>query len=324
MAMYRRYPRRRTPARRRRYTRGMKTSSRGSKSSAQLAVYANPFSTSTTNPKIPDGKAYHSSGLRLQAVREYTVGAGNTYHLLLFPGLNNGLIAAGILDSSNRYMPYTSHGVHAGPPNDTLQQSGSQIAKWRLVSQAMKITLTNNSDENDGWWEAIRVQTSNSSNFVGVTDPSDASVVIIGDGEPVGDLPGLNVQRQLVENPTYVTGKLRDIHKHLFQLMPQGGDHDFNTMPGGADYTNSDTAVKFLTDTNFDAVYVRIHGRGGGSPTRIMTHVVSNQEVIFDEGATLSRFHSESDANPAQFERSKRAIILASPKATKRGKYSSS
>jgi len=319
--MYRRRYSRRPLRRRRRYTGGMKTSSSGGRTGGQLAVYRNAFSTSTTNPKIPDGKSYHSSGVRLQAVKEFVNDTTTTMDFLLFPGLNNGLIMAKANTADGRYMSYPSHfTTTAAGAGGFIQNADTAIDKWRIVSQALKITLINNSDENDGWWEACRVQL-----------PSDKSVFIIDPvatgnivGTDFGDdaLPGVDVNRQLVENPTYVTGKLRDIHRHVFQLAPQGSDHDFNELNTIVDPTAQENAN--VVDKNFDAIYIRIHGRTGTeSPTRVMCHVVSNQELVYDEAATLCRYHSESSFSPS-FAGAKRNIIMASPKASKRQKYSTS
>lgn len=304
--------------RRRRYTGGMRTAARGNRYSGQLSVYRNAFSTATTNPKIPDGKAYHSSGVRLQAVKEWVNDTNSTIDFLLFPGLNNGLIMANANQTNGRNMPYPSHGVYTIDGTNAIQNPETAIDKWRIVSQALKITLINNSDENDGWWEACRVQISSNESLL---LQQEATGVIVGTDLPATALPAVDVTRQMVENPTYVTGKLRDIHRHIFQLAPQGSDHDFNELRRNINLTADQTE---LVDRNFDAIYIRIHGRTGAeTPTRVMTHVVSNQEVVYDEGATLCRYHSEG-GHSTLFDSTKRAVIAMSPKAAKRMKYSTS
>lgn len=325
--MLRRYARRRPVARRRRvYRRGMINRAGSTRLRQQLATYYNPFSTATTNPKIPDGKAYHSAGIRLQAVKEFVMSTGNTLDLLLFPGLSNGLIVAKQDPASTRYMPYQSHGRFVGNTTLMEQPVETTISSWRVVSQGLKITLTNNSDENDGWWEAIRVQPGFASSF-GMVNPEGDGSFYIGTTADSADLPAVDVDKQMVENPSYVTGKLRDIHKHLFCLAPQGKDHDFTKILARFSETDAEgypTAADLNFDFNFDCIYIRIHGRSGATPTRIMTHVVSNQEVIYDEGAQLTRYHSETEHNEAAFDRAKRNVIMASPKAAKRLKFSTS
>jgi len=312
------YRKRYTRGRRRRYGQAMKTNSGDSAASNQLAVYRSPFSTATTNPKIPDGKAYHSSGIRLQAVKEWVNNTATTMDFLVFPGLNNGLIMANASPANGRYMSYPSHGQFTLAGAVASQVNEGLIDKWRIVSQALRITLINNSDENDGWWEAVRVQVGISSNFL-LDDTAQG--VIVGTSSPATSLPGVDITRQMVENPTYVSGKLRDIHRHLFQLAPQGSDHDFIEMSPShpnEGFGASDTII----DKNYDAIYIRIHGRTGlTSPTRIMTHMVSNQEVVYDEGSTLCRYHSETSMTP-KFSAAKRRVITSSTRASKRSKKS--
>lgn len=283
-----------------------------SKVSDHLAVYHNAFSTATTNPKIPDGKSYHSCGIRLQAVKEFSNDATGTMEFLFFPGLNNGCHAQSVVATSfgEISMPYSNHAVI----QNRIQEGSSQIMKWRVVSQASRITLVNNSDENDGWWEAIRVQSSaNDVNNNGFEFNDIGGNDIVGGAQT--SFPGIVPQATtLVEHPTYVTGKLRDIHRHIFDLMPQGSDHDFRELP-----FDTMTPGQCLDTSNYDCIYVRIHGRAGSTtPTRVMIHTVCNQEVLYDESSTLSRFHSESDNHSAAFQASKRKRQNGTHKAAKK------
>jgi len=289
----------------------------GSKS---LAVYFNPWSTSTTNPKIPDGKSYHSSGIRLQAVKEVTQDAGATQiAMLLFPGLSNGFLATGTVKSfADGFCESAQYSNHGGLGATNQQDIATEIARWRLVSQGMKVTLTNNSDENDGWWEAIRVNV-NTTEFL--SNPTNAEGWQMRDdgagsfhvGAQNLFLPSVSLDN-LVEHPTYVSGKLRDIHRHNFQLMPQGQDHDFTQLP--RDLAN-DLYSRLVDSNNYDAILVIIHGRGGTTPTRCMAHVVSNQELVYQESSAMKRYHSESDVVP-NFQQSKRRMMLGPHKAAKK------
>ena len=286
-----------------------------------LAVYHNAFSTASTGAKIPDGKSYHSTGIRLQAVKEFTANTNGTMDFLIFPGINNGIVAAGVTDNDASWgMPYTSHCVLDTDGDFPAQADETRILRWRIVSQACKFTLTNNSDENDGWWEAIRVQTHG-------TSAEGFALVLHGDGRTVigpsttGQIPGITLGSfpNFVEHPTYVTGKLRDIHRETFDLMPQGADHDFQRLEPGM---YPPALIEAFSDSeNYDAVIVRIHGRGGtGTPTRVMAHMVSNQEVLYDENTSLARYHTESPNALTIFQSSKRKRTEGSHKASKRGR----
>lgn len=287
-----------------------------------LAVYHNAFSTASTGAKIPDGKSYHSTGLRLQAVKEFTANTNGTMDFLIFPGINNGMIAAGVTDNDASWgMPYSSHCVIDPEGDNYVQADETRILRWRIVSQACKFTLTNNSDENDGWWEAIRIQTHGGTG-------EGFKLVLHGDGRTVigpattGQIPGITLGSfpNLVEHPTYVTGKLRDIHREIFDLMPMGADHDFQRLDQGV-FSATEITSNFCDSENYDAIFVRIHGRGGtGTPTRVMAHMVSNQEVLYDENTSLARYHTESPSAITVFQSSKRKRTEGSHKASKRGR----
>jgi len=275
--------------------------------SSCLAVYNNPFSTATTNPKIPDGKVYSSAGVRLQAVQELVNDSSESMDILLFPGLSNGLIvsstSSGTPAGDPYSIPYRDHGRISATAGQYGQVS-APIHKWRLVSQALKVTLVNNSDENDGWFEAIRIQGSDDSGFGASTRAGESpSTGFIGAGG-ASTMPA-NTSTNLVEHPTYVTGKLRDIHRYMFHLMPQGNDHEFNIIP--REPASSLEFVKSQLDNeSFDMVFIRVHGRTGSAPTRLMLHVVSNQEVVYDEASFMTRYHSEARGNNLAFQSNKK------------------
>lgn len=264
--------------------------------SSCCAVYNNPFSTATTNPKIPDGKAYSSCGIRLQSVTEFTNDSTEAMDILLFPGLSNGVVLQNNTALGMAHMPYKDHGRW---DEFNTSQVNAPIHKWRVVSQALKISLINNSDENDGWFEAIRVQGSMDSGFAGVLDTTTSpNSRYIGGVDTT--MPAIS-SNNLVEHPTYVTGKLRDIHRYMFHLMPQGNDHEFNILPRTS-YGIEDMTAASLDNEAFDMVFIRVHGRTGSAPTRLMLHCVCNQEVVYDEGSAMTRYHSEARGNSVAFE----------------------
>jgi len=271
--------------------------------SACAAVYNNPFSTATTNPKIPDGKVYASTGVRLQSVREVANDDNGNMDILLFPGLNNGCcISSADTTTAVVSMPYRDHGMFESGPLPSTQIAAS-IHKWRIVSQALKITLVNNSDENDGWFEAIRIQGSSDSGFLPTSQLDDTPPGVYVASGGVDPLPMVS-STNLVEHPTYVTGKLRDIHRYMFHLMPQGNDHEFNVMPREVT-TNEQFVSSCLDNESYDAIFIRVHGRAGAAPTRLMLHVISNQEVVYDESSFMTRYHSEAKGNATAFARVK-------------------
>jgi hypothetical protein len=147
------------------------------------------------------------------------------------------------------------------------QNSETCISKWRLVSQGLRLSLINNSDNNEGWWQACRVQ----------IDPKELSVrgspmtgananeKTVVCATPTGTdtwattankFPGTSVVKDMLENTTYQSGKLRDIHKHMFTLNPEAEKNLFIKLPEshnqGEDYSNG----KPYQDPSFDALYI--------------------------------------------------------------------
>lgn len=283
----------------------------------QLTVYKSPLSTITTNPKIPDGKASMSAGLRIQAVADITFDAAETtLHMVIFPGCNSGAFYLGGTDEatiSKRHMLYTKHNqikVAASSDPDTTLTEGEVVTgeqKWRLVSQAVKLTLVNNSDQNDGWWEAIRGNC-NPKNFNIVTHATNQ---YIGNSDPAA-LNEFDPAAQIVENSTYASGKLRDIHRYLFQLHPQINEHNFKNLASIREQAINSDEKEFMMDDSFDCIYLRIHGRSGlsGTPTKLMAHLVANHEVVYDEDMPMARFHTETKrAAPGVLERCKDMLV---------------
>lgn len=304
-----------------------------SPASKQMAVYQNPFSLATNNPKIPDGKCSLSAGQRYQAVESFTNDNSEAMYFILFPGLNAGLYTVGA--AQDRVLSYNndtqlrinSNGtrVDVGPVTD-----GQAIAQWRVVSQGMKLSLVNNADENDGWFEAVRLTISQEPDNWRIDYPLNPAIQAAGKHganglviRPKSDSNGAIIQGinrvNFVENATYRTGKLRDIHKHAFILKADSNDHDFiqlhpsvisGTGDGplidddfGALQPNNNACQRLsdmLFDKSMDMIVVVVHGRVSGSstapqnPSNILAHLVANHEMCYEPSTQLARFHSES------------------------------
>lgn len=290
----------------------------------QLAVYQNPFSLATNNPKIPDGKCSLSAGQRYQAVESFKQ-SSDTMTFILYPGLMGGLYVNGT--PSTKVLTYNNdcfldilseNGIGIGPSAGAFQA----IAQWRVVSQGMKLSLVNNADENDGWFESVRLTISREGD-TWVICPFDspnstatkigASNVVIRPRTAPDEVMGIN-RSQFVENATYRTGKLRDIHKHSFVLRSESNDHDFVKLnpnhlevTGNFIYNDPEGTVSTTTasrqfvdnvvDQCMDIVVVIVHGRPGTTTenaSEILCHLVANHEMCYEPTSQLSRFHSET------------------------------
>ena len=297
----------------------------------QLHLYHDAFAGTTASPKIPDGKAESSVGLHMQTVRE-TIGGrlnGDMY-IVLFPGL--GVCAR--IDGSNRFdtelgmidfpewretSQYTGDGFTSHISDYRIQRSDN-LAKWRLVSSGLQMKLLNASEEDDGWWEAIRLHHDIASEdwSLKAFQPSGIGDWSIGSHlcrkvPPAGPIE--------TSDKSYATGLLRDLGKVQFDLKPTYKDHEFitpaashNVITGGgaingtsADTTNNNDVVfdpgsdvlqrlvREATDQSFDTILIKIHGRPNTTtPTRIHCNFVSNYEVIYDRSTDQSMFYTKS------------------------------
>lgn len=311
------YRRRKAPVRRRTYVRRTLP--------GNLQLYVNPFAKVTVQPKIPDGKCDVSVGIPFQSRQELTMGdfnpagtpitvgpSNDLIQLLFYPGMENTLVAYGTQlpePPKPQDFRFADHVTWNDADGVIRQESLDQVAEWRTVSAGLHISLVNNAEENDGWWEAIRFQgnrDATSWNFdlqrnivVPISAGSITPVISSGNEAEAGSL--------MVQNRSYSTGKLRDIHKVLFKLKANNTDHPFcklrsqyivnatgeAAIPGVNEQRNE--MINALVDPSYDMMVIRIHGRAAGAtPTRIRVHTRSNQELMYREGSKLARLHSSS------------------------------
>jgi hypothetical protein len=222
-----------------------------------------PFDITVRQPKIDDGRASVSAGIRLRSTGAITVDDTNRQLVLyLFPGVANCI------------NWQEEIGGIQGPPlfPDHVAVDGLSITnalRHRVVSCGLRLELMNASMENDGYWEAARVP-------VTVSDFSYSG----GFWQNVGTLPSV---LSLSNHPTYQTGKLRDLSRYQFKLNPENVDVEFSTG---------------MVKPEYDMIVIKINGRSAGNTT-LMYNTVSNQEVIYREGTALSRLQTANKIDPS-------------------------
>lgn len=289
---------------------------------ACMAVALNAFSDRTMQPRFPDGKASESVGMKYQMINEIEQARGEEIEIIFFPGLNTcvhirgatskslGQVTSAPNQAQTKVQRITTHitGIVApnssdgsGTPDGVVmkQQNERAVAKWRIVSYGLLLSLVNNSEENDGWWEACRITVSNDAReYMVMADTANTTA-----SQPftfVPDVPRLT-SSEMLNQASYTTGKLRNIHNVLFQLNPEFEDREFVDLAdevfiktenqltdraayplddedgpsnaGTATYGASkllrqgvlstriqDEAVAQFIDTAFDAIYIKIHG----------------------------------------------------------------
>lgn len=306
----------------------------GNEVKSQLQVYHNPFSGATEQPKIPDGKATHSLGFSTQSVLELNNVAGqDVMHLILFPGMTCGLVAlnadqetSGFGGTRGYFVPDFSRSgavnwfnITSAPTldNDVGQTEG--YAKWRTVSAGLQLKLLNSVEEDDGWWEACRINEPIRSSYWTLTTTNNGAASSILANEQGCLAPVQLVQematRQISNESSYMTGLLRDLNRVQFECHPVTHQHDFITLKDpvtlNADeytYTSATVSTEFdkgsanvmnlienFVDSGHDMVYIRLHCRSNTASTqgsRFHTNVVLNQEIIYDSEDRLARYQT--------------------------------
>lgn len=312
-----------------------KASKASSSAMRSLATYYDPFCGLHNQPRIPDGKASASLGHQLECINEVntaltgSLGENGVTHMLLFPGLNACLAVVDSQESVANYgasdVPMTyrlADGVLinwsglSDSTGGTMNYISNVPAYWRQVSCGLKLNLLNPVEEDDGWFEACRVTYPlNADDWIlHETNGGKSAARLTGAFSPLGVLQDLRTD-QIVNQSSYISGELRDLKHHQFRLNPMS-EHKFihsaerqyflgteipaidginsvcTFLQGGS---NVEDALNKHIDFQFDMVYIRIHGRSTGTPTRLLAHVVSNQEIMYDNDSTLSRYHQQPD-----------------------------
>ncbi|UNI72610.1 MAG: capsid protein [Avonheates virus SG_19] len=267
----------------------------------QLMMVHDPFADTTTQPKIPDGKVSSSLGFSTSSINEFRNQAdaeSDVMHMLLFAGQNCGLVVANSSDDGtlrkNTLPGFLgsgscdwSDGVVGGADFRVRNGNSANYALWRVVSQGLQLKLINAAEEDEGWWEAIRLNREfHAPDFaLSTTDNlsmTDANVKKGGTCAPVNVIGQSSELRtkSLVDDPSYSTGLLRDLDKVQFELHGRLDFHDFiirkqeiDVKDSGA-YDGASLTYQFFgghddgynvisqfIDPSYDMVYIRLHCR---------------------------------------------------------------
>jgi len=265
-----------------------------------LQVYRYPFSTATSNPKIPDGKLTQSFGLKTQSIVKFGGGTTNIaadangqFLMLLFPGFGTALYeahpnAAGQIQATPYYTAVT--GLGRGEWNNHIVTNNSTVGAYRVVSEALKLRCVSSDDHNDGYWSAIRIPVNaRSKDFTPrvLADPANCDFrchvrTLL--------LAGLIDETNWLTNPTYQTGKIKNLGQFEFRLQPQKDEHDMVNIPTTTEFTINqwDLGAEDLTDgidlapvydyvvdDQFDMIAIKIQGK---AETEVLAHYVQNVE----------------------------------------------
>jgi len=316
----------------------------------QLRMYEYPFSRATMTPKIPDGRATLSNGLRFKGSLAYTLGANvnatmDECWVALMPGMTScacvwsatgnlpdpvthtGAFALRGVIPNRTYMEYTmTPSLEVTPPpgvsengHFTLIQDHN-LTHWRQVSAAMRIKNLNNSDANEGWWEAVRTTIRSDGNYfshdINPIANGKLNYTTFHPSEVMSVLNKINWP----EDPSYQTGRMIDLAKYEFQLRPTNTDHEFKQLsnrydvlrrglstylPYALENGNSTVPIELPVNTQgldngkfcanhyddqYDCIVVHVMGH---TATQLLVESVSNQEVLASSESSLIRYMSE-------------------------------
>lgn len=244
--------------------------------SSELAIYANsivdPFDNTITQPKLLDGDISRSSGIRLRKTGQFSCRTGGNYtYVAVVPGLSNSICYYHNASATPGVLEDKAPSPHTGHAESVAMQDN--ILKWRLVSAGLRLSLMNSAEENDGMWEAVRIPLGNMTSAV----PTGRIALALAEFE--------SLCSDMANNPTYQTGKLRDIHRYQFKT-------GFNAA-SDIDWVAASTPHHSAAH---DAVIIRISGRTtAATPSVLMFDTVQCQEIVYRPGTQLYRLMTYND-----------------------------
>lgn len=253
---------------------------------AQVAILTDPFST-VNQPKLWDGKKQSSSGVRLRATGEISLSTTGPTYLALVPGFSTCLAWETQPATDHYNSPFHAHLENA------VNRSNVKLARY--VSAGLRLTMINNSDQNEGYWEAARITVQPSDFEIDVVsgalryNPIKPSDPLLANTGLTGANPIPNII--LSNHATYQHGKLKDIENYQFKLNSVDNEHDFTPI------FEPINAGMFLDET-FDIILIKLHGRQGSPPTQLMYDTISLQELIYVEDTSLARLMSTNKKVP--------------------------
>lgn len=241
-----------------------------------------PFDKGMSQPKLLDGKVARSSGIRLRATGEITCNSSGSTYIALVPGLSNVICWRVDNDAA---VPEVTPDTFQGHLDTTEDRNNVKSA--RIVGTALRLSLVNSADQNEGYWEAARIPTSSLDFKFTEPDPVGApGVKNTAVSLTLGSLDLSNYQ-------TYLTGKLRDIHRYQFKLNAIDNDINFSRI------LSEPPEVDQFVSEQWDTIIIKVHGRVEiGAPSMIMYDCISAQEVIYRENTALARLMTTSPYVP--------------------------
>jgi hypothetical protein len=292
----------------------------------------NPF-LKNAQPRIADGAANKSISSSYRTTNAVTITAGNIGHFMFVPGLKTGLFwTDGVPTGANMNRADYNNGSditfsipgwasNPGVPTAREIDAATNIAKYRLVSQGLRLTCIDNDQNNDGFYEAVRVNRPRNAldwTIEGLTanmnDVYLEPIVSAGLG-----LPDL-VSSSITDDDSYMCGSIKSLANKQFNLKPTKDEVRFKNFRERCLATFQETipAVPHshiyavnegdddifavwenMMDLEYDILYIRIHP-GSTNNANLLVETCVNWEFIFDQTSSLARYMDPGYKLPMQ------------------------
>ena len=128
-----------------------------------------PFDKTMSQPKLLDGKVSRSSGIRLRATGEITCASTGATYIALIPGMSNVMCWRTDPDPA---VPEVTPAPFSGHLDSAPDRAN--VKSTRIVGTALRLSLVNSADQNEGYWEAARIPTNALDCSFTEPDPSGA------------------------------------------------------------------------------------------------------------------------------------------------------
>lgn len=198
---------------------------------------------------------------------------------------------------------------------ETHVDKEGDIDRWRLVSQGLRCTLLNTEDNNDGWFECVRLTGVPALNdqWLKRVDVSSDYGYLTPNLIYVNDIYNNFISGKSVMDMSYFSGPLRDIHLYNFNLNPMVVNHPYRTvrqtfsLDSVTAYSSTYNGWSITKDEvndyqelfdaqhdyNFDSIAILVHASAKTDGSKLLLDVAQNAEVIYENESKLSRYHEE-------------------------------
>jgi len=248
---------------------------------------ADPFDTSVDQPKLLDGRVDRSSGLRLRVTGDITCKTTGFTYIALINGSSNSICWQA--EGSDDVTTATAY-LNKGPPayKNYIESAANQafIRGARGISSGLKLALINGPEESDGMWESVRINSRIYELTGFLNTPSDD---INNNTVSVTAAGMLAMCENMADNPTYQSGRLRDINRYMFRS-------NFRNAELGWSLNSTPSA-------NSDTIIIRIRGRQvSGQPSILRFDTVQTAEVEYKPNTPMFRLMGQNQVLPDQDE----------------------